>query len=149
MSKKKKNNNKAADDKAAKVADDVEPTSSDAVQADEQHDDEAEAPSHSAPAAHHAPDRKEYWRIFGALAALTLVEVIIADFGETIGKKALVTALVGLALTKAALVANFFMHLKHETVTMKWTVLIPVAFPTAYAFVLIAEGMYRSMWGGS
>ena len=65
------------------------------------------------------------------------------------GKTALVTALIGLALAKAAAVAMFFMHLNHETKFMRWTVAFPMAFPALYAFILIAEGAYRAIWGGS
>lgn len=171
MSKKKKNKKAGKSKRAAKPAADAtttaEPSSSVSgskdvdVEGEPDEPDESEALSSpepslplKAPAAHaehghHVPDRKGYWRIFGMLAALTALEVGIAYLDQVISKTALVTALVGLALTKAGLVAYFFMHLKQETKEMKWTVLIPTIFPTLYAFVLIAEGMYRSMWGGS
>jgi caa(3)-type oxidase subunit IV len=53
-----------------------------------------------------------------------------------------------LALAKAGCVALFYMHLKHETKVMRWTVGLPLLFPALYAFILIAEGIYRSLWGG-
>jgi cytochrome c oxidase subunit 4 len=98
---------------------------------------------------HHVPDRRQYLVIFLALFVLTVLEVGVAYLYEHIGKLALVTALVGLALTKAGAVALYYMHLKHETRWMRWTVGLPMLFPALYAFILIAEGMYRALWGGS
>jgi caa(3)-type oxidase subunit IV len=95
----------------------------------------------------HAPDRKEYWRIWGWLLALTILEVGVAYLRAQIGKLALVTCLVGLALAKAACVALYYMHLKHESRVMRWTVAFPMIFPALYAFILIAEGAYRAIWG--
>ena len=80
------------------------------------------------------------------LAALTALEVGIAYLEQQLGKTALVTALIGLALAKAAAVALYYMHLKHETKFMKYTVAFPAVFPALYAFILIAEGIYRSVW---
>ena len=79
---------------------------------------------------------------------LTVLEVGVAYTEEVVGKTALVVALIGLAIAKAAVVALFYMHLKHETKYMKWTVAIPAAFPALYALILIAEGAYRAVWGG-
>lgn len=96
---------------------------------------------------HHAPDRKEYWRIWFILLVLTVLEVGVAYLEKFIGKTALVTCLVGMALAKAGIVALFYMHLKHETKVMRWSVMIPMMFPALYAFILIAEGTYRAIWG--
>jgi caa(3)-type oxidase subunit IV len=52
-------------------------------------------------------------------------------------------ALVGLAVTKAAIVGLYYMHLKHETKILKFTVAIPVAAPAFYALVLISEAAWR------
>lgn len=100
--------------------------------------------AHAAPG-HHKPDRKEYVRIWAILGALTVLEVGVAYTQDYVGKTALVIALVGLALTKAAIVAMFFMHLKHETSNMRFTVAFPMAFPALYALILIAEGIYRAL----
>ena len=102
---------------------------------------------HAAEHGHHAPNRKEYWQVFAVLLVLTILEVGVAYLQSYVGKTALVTCLVGMALGKAAIVAYFFMHLKHETKEMRWTVVIPMMFPAIYAFLLIAEGTYRALWG--
>jgi caa(3)-type oxidase subunit IV len=112
------------------------------------HAAKAPAPHAHAPG-HHAPNRKEYLKIFALLFVLTVLEVGVAYLYHYIGKLALVTALIGLALTKAGAVALYFMHLKHETKWMRWTVALPMLFPALYAFILITEGAYRAIWGGS
>jgi cytochrome c oxidase subunit 4 len=88
--------------------------------------------------------RKEYWIIFAALAVLTGLEVGVV-YVPGIGKKLLVAGLILLALAKAALVALFYMHLKHETRILKLTVFIPLSTPAIYATVLIMEAAWR--WG--
>ena len=100
----------------------------------------AHGPSVAALAAH--PSHvKEYLVIFVILAVLTLLEVVLAQMG--ISKHLLAVALVGLALTKAAIVALYYMHLKSETKVLKLTVAIPLAAPTIYAVVLMTEAAWR------
>lgn len=100
-----------------------------------------------AAAGHHAPNRAQYWRIFFVLLVLTILEVGVAYLQHYVGKTALVSCLVGMAVTKAAIVAFFYMHLNHESKVMRWSVAIPLMFPALYAFILIAEGTYRAVWG--
>ena len=79
-----------------------------------------------------------YMAIFWYLAVLTVVEiaVIYMPFGKfTIG-----VLLCALALTKAALVAMYFMHLKFEAVTLGWIALTPLAIATLLVFVLLPDG---------
>jgi cytochrome c oxidase subunit IV len=127
---------------------------------DHDHDEDEHRPApkarapHAAHAAHHdahhhKPDRKEYVRIWVYLAVLTVLEVGVAYLEPVVGKTAVVTALVGLALSKAGIVALYYMHLKHESKFMRYTVGFPMVFPALYAFILIAEGAYRAVWGDS
>ncbi len=95
----------------------------------------------SAALAAHPSHVKEYLIIFVILAVLTLLEVVLAQMG--IAKHLLAVALVGLALTKAAIVALYYMHLKSETKVLKLTVAIPLAAPTIYAIVLMTEAAWR------
>ena len=90
----------------------------------------------------HKPNIKEYMVIFVVLAALTVLEVGVAKV-PGVAKMLMGLALVGLALTKAAIVAMFYMHLKHETRVLKLTVALPMAAPTIYALVLISEAAWR------
>lgn len=90
----------------------------------------------------HKPNIKEYMVIFAVLAILTVVEVAVAKV-PGISHKLMALALVGLALTKAAIVGLYYMHLKHETRVLKLTVALPMAAPTIYALVLISEAAWR------
>ncbi|HWO14222.1 MAG TPA: cytochrome C oxidase subunit IV family protein [Polyangiaceae bacterium] len=87
-------------------------------------------------------NRKQYWFIWGYLLVLTLAEVGVANL-STVSKSLVVSALLLLAVVKAALVGLFYMHLVHETNVLKWTVAIPLASPVLYAVVLIAEASWR------
>jgi cytochrome c oxidase subunit IV len=112
----------------------------------------AEHPHHSgapqvvagaAQAQPHSHSRKPYLIIFGLLFALTVLEVIVALPQLAIGQLAKGSALVVLALSKAAMVALWFMHLKSEVRALRWSVLLPFSFPALYAFVLIADAAWR------
>ncbi|MEK6608336.1 MAG: cytochrome C oxidase subunit IV family protein [Myxococcota bacterium] len=92
----------------------------------------------------HKVNRKEYWVIFVILFVLTVLEVAVAQI-PGIGKTLVVSALIALAVTKAAFVALFYMHLKHETPWLRRTVAIPLATPAVYALVLIAEASWRHL----
>jgi cytochrome c oxidase subunit 4 len=98
--------------------------------------------AHGAKSHEHKPDIREYMIIFAVLAFLTVLEVAVAKV-PGVAKVLMSLALVGLALTKAAIVALFYMHLKHETKVLKFTVAIPMAAPTIYALVLISEAAWR------
>ena len=101
------------------------------------------AVAHAPGAAHgHQPNIKEYLIIFAVLTALTVLEVVIAQV-PGISKKLLAVALVGLAVTKAGIVGLYYMHLKSETRVLKLTVALPLAAPTIYAVVLMAEAAWR------
>jgi cytochrome c oxidase subunit 4 len=79
-----------------------------------------------------------YMAIFWYLAILTVIElgVIYMPFGKfTIG-----VLLCVLALTKAALVAMYFMHLRFETRTLGWIAVTPLAIATLLVFVLLPDG---------
>jgi cytochrome c oxidase subunit 4 len=91
----------------------------------------------------HKPNIREYMVIFVALAVLTVVEVAVTRPELHVPHGPMTLALVGLALTKAAIVALYYMHLKHETRVLKMTVALPMAAPTIYALVLISEAAWR------
>ena len=122
---------------------------SDHAHDDHAHDDHAHAGHAHAAAAHapgaahgHKPNITEYMVIFAVLTALTVLEVVIAQI-PGISRKLLAVALVGLAVTKAGIVGLYYMHLKSETRVLKLTVALPLAAPTIYALVLMAEAAWR------
>jgi hypothetical protein len=55
----------------------------------------------------------------------------------------MVSALVGLAVVKAATVGLFYMHLGHESMVLKMTVMVPMCLPGFYALILIMEAAWR------
>ncbi len=89
-------------------------------------------------------NRKEYWKIFAWLTALTVFEVGLV-YVPGIGKVAMVIGLFAMALVKATLVALFFMHLRHETRILRLNIAIPMAIPMFYALVLVAEALWRML----
>ena len=87
-------------------------------------------------------NRKEYLMVFVALAVLTALEIGIT-YIPGVSKFAMGTGLVSLAVAKAWTVGWFFMHLNHETKVLKLTVALPFLMPAIYAFVLIADAVFR------
>jgi cytochrome c oxidase subunit 4 len=79
-----------------------------------------------------------YMAIFWWLAVLTVVEigVVFMPFGKVING----TLLCALAVTKAAMVAMYFMHLKFETKTLGWIAVTPLAIATLLLFVIMPDG---------
>ncbi len=68
-------------------------------------------------------EHPKYINIFYWLAALTIIEILVAMPEYSIIIKGLL--LIGLACAKAVLVANYFMHLKFERRTLALIVLTP------------------------
>jgi caa(3)-type oxidase subunit IV len=81
--------------------------------------------------------------VFGVLALLTVIEVLVALPSLGIDRRLVGVALVALAVSKAALVGLFYMHLNHEGKALKLTVALPFFFPALYALVLIGEAGWR------
>jgi cytochrome c oxidase subunit IV len=96
------------------------------------------------PVARGAAHRALYLGVFVLLGVLTLVELgVVRTSG--IPKTAVVVALVAIALSKAALIALFYMHLRFETGVLRLTVLVPLVAPAVYGIILIAEAGARAM----
>ncbi len=89
-----------------------------------------------------AHSRKAYFQVFAALVVLTAAEIAVV-YVPGIRRGLLVSALVLMAVAKAALVMVFFMHLGSETRAVKLGVILPFLLPAIYAFVLIGEAAWR------
>jgi cytochrome c oxidase subunit 4 len=76
--------------------------------------------------------------IFWYLAVLTVVEigVVFLPFGKFTNG----VLLCALAVTKAAMVAMYFMHLKFETRTLGMIAVTPLVIATLLVFVLLPDG---------
>jgi cytochrome c oxidase subunit 4 len=81
-----------------------------------------------------------YMAIFWMLAVLTVVEiaVVFLPFGKLING----TLLCALAVTKAAMVAMYFMHLKFETRTLGLIAVTPLAIATLLVFVILPDAFH-------
>jgi cytochrome c oxidase subunit 4 len=79
-----------------------------------------------------------YMTIFWYLAILTVVEIAVIYL--PLGKLTIGVLLCALALTKAVLVAMYFMHLRFETTTLGWIAVTPLAIATLLIFVLLPDG---------
>jgi cytochrome c oxidase subunit IV len=71
-------------------------------------------------AAHKEPN---YMAVFWWLLVLTIIELVVIYM--PLARLAIIVMLVVLAVTKATLVALFFMHLKFERITLGWIALSP------------------------
>jgi cytochrome c oxidase subunit 4 len=91
-----------------------------------------------------AVHRTQYVATFLVLGVLTLVELgVVRTSG--IPKTAVIVALVALAVSKAALIALFYMHLRFETGILRLTVLAPLLAPAVYGIILMAEATTRAI----
>ncbi len=84
--------------------------------------------------AHKGPN---YMAIFWWLAALTVLEIAVIFPGFP--KMIVGTLLVALAVSKASLVAMYFMHLRFETRTLGYIALTPLAIGTLLLLVLLPD----------
>ena len=87
-------------------------------------------------------DRKEAMIIFFVLFVLTVLEVAVV-YVPGISAAMLVGIIVVMAVVKAGIVGMYYMHLKHDTEMLQWTVIIPMLIPALYAFVLVVEAGAR------
>lgn len=84
---------------------------------------------------------KEYMIVFGVLALLTILEVLVPSLKDT-SNAIKASALILLAIGKAFVVAYYYMHLNEERAWLKFIAAVPLA-AAAYATVLILESMFR------
>ena len=82
-------------------------------------------------------EHPKYMNIFWWLLALTIIEVAIAipDYNAVL--KGIL--LIGLACSKAILVANYFMHLKFERKTLAVIVITPFLICVLLVFALMPD----------
>ena len=88
----------------------------------------------------HAGHRREYFKVFLVLTALTIVELIIPNM--TLTKFAKGSSLTFLAFGKAGIVGWSYMHLKEESKWMRFVALIPIS-ALFYALMVVLESVYR------
>ena len=89
----------------------------------------------------HGSHRKLYLQNFGWLVMLTVVEL---HFVKMFTGAGLAIMLVGAAVTKAALVAMYFMHLRFDKRTLAMVSCMPLLFATILVIGLMPDSAH---WG--
>lgn len=98
----------------------------------------AHSHDHHVPADGGAAQRKVIWKTFWILLILTALEFLIA-FTMAHGKFR-ITIFVLMTIVKAFYIVGEFMHLRHETKSMIWSILLPCIFVLWLLGALIWEG---------
>src|SRR5688572_2893829 len=99
------------------------------------HDSHAHEPRVIPPA-----QTKAIWKTFIILCILTAIEFAFAFFMEPGMMRNSIFII--LTIFKAFFIVGEFMHLKHETKALIWTVLIPTALLVWLLIALITEGTF-------
>ena len=92
-------------------------------------------------------EHPKYFRIFWWLLALTIIELVVVIPPLPTLVKGLL--LVGLACSKAAFVALYFMHLKFEKRTLTVIALTPLILCVFLMFILLPDLMAKSRHTGT
>ena len=94
---------------------------------------------------HAATLHPNYIGVFWWLLALTILELFAGSMpiGPAYPQVAKVLLLVGMALTKATLVAMYFMHLKFEKRTLGLIAVTPLLLCIFLLFMLIPDSAWR------
>ncbi|MEI8134657.1 MAG: cytochrome C oxidase subunit IV family protein [bacterium] len=87
---------------------------------------------------------KSYMKIFGALAVLTIVEVILSQSGMS--HTPMVVLLIAFALVKAGLVAMYFMHLKYDAKFLSVIAYSPLIVASILIAMLALEWGFQPHW---
>ncbi|MDB5263318.1 MAG: rane protein [Adhaeribacter sp.] len=86
------------------------------------------------------PQTKGIWRVFIILCVLTAVEFAFAFLMEPGTLRNVIFII--LTIFKAFFIVAEFMHLKHETKSLIWTILVPCALIIWLIIALITEGSF-------
>ncbi|HXH28202.1 MAG TPA: cytochrome C oxidase subunit IV family protein [Candidatus Polarisedimenticolia bacterium] len=92
----------------------------------------------------HGHAEPNYWMVWLALAVLTAVELGVSK--TAMPKAAIVVSLCALALTKAGLVAAYFMHLRFERHVLMLVVLSPLLLSAILYVGLVPDATTHLHW---
>jgi cytochrome c oxidase subunit IV len=81
--------------------------------------------------------RREYFMVLVVLSVLTVAEIGVTYL--KIDRRVMGALLIGMALTKAAFVGLYYMHLKHEKRGLLWMAAIPLPLAGLYAVALMLD----------
>ncbi len=88
---------------------------------------------------------KTIWKTFWILLAITIFEVGIAF--TSIPHDILIIIFIVLTIVKAYYIIAFFMHLKHESTPLKYSIILPFVLILYLIVMAIAEGNYLNLIG--
>lgn len=80
------------------------------------------------------------WKIAGLLLVVTIIEFVFAFSLPESWKWMKISIFVGLTFVKAFYIVSEFMHLKHETKVLVWSIALPLIFVVWFVIALIYEG---------
>lgn len=80
------------------------------------------------------------WKIAGLLLVVTIIEFVFAFSLPESWKWMKISIFVGLTFVKAFYIISEFMHLKHETKVLIWSIALPMIFVVWFVIALIYEG---------
>ena len=80
------------------------------------------------------------WKIAGILLIVTIIEFVFAFSLPESWKWMKISIFVGLTFVKAFYIVSEFMHLKHETKVLIWSIILPMVFVVWFVIALIYEG---------
>lgn len=90
------------------------------------------------------PDKeriKKLWQVAGILGIITAIEFVVAFTVPHEMKDLRVWIFVGMTIVKAGYIVGEFMHLRHETKVLMWSILIPIVFIVWMLVAFVYEGM--------
>ena len=86
------------------------------------------------------PNTAWIWRVFGILVGITAVEFVFVFLMHPSMLRN--SIFIGLTILKAFFIVAEFMHLKHETKGLIWTIMVPVTLLVWLLVALITEGSF-------
>ncbi len=90
------------------------------------------------------PDKeriKKLWQVAGILGIITGIEFLVAFLVPHELKDVRVWTFVLMTIVKAAYIVGEFMHLRHETKVLMWSILVPIVFIVWMLVAFVYEGM--------
>lgn len=90
------------------------------------------------------PDKariKKLWQVAGILGIITAIEFAVAFTVPHDLKDLRVWTFIIMTIIKAAYIVGEFMHLRHETKLLMWSILVPIVFIVWMLVAFVYEGM--------
>lgn len=90
------------------------------------------------------PDKeriKKLWMVAGILGIITAIEFAVAFLVPHEMKDLRVWTFIIMTIIKAAYIVGEFMHLRHETKVLMWSILVPIVFIVWMLVAFVYEGM--------